>query len=75
MDKEAVVHTYNVILLSHKKEQIWDCSNEVDEPRAYYQSEVTQKEKYKYHILMCIYGIYKDGTDEFIFRAAMGKQS
>jgi len=28
---EAVVHTYNGILLSHKKEHIWICSNEVDE--------------------------------------------
>ena len=29
------------------------------------QSEVNQEEKYKYHILMLIYGIQKDGTDEF----------
>ena len=25
------------------------------------QSEVSQKEKNKYHILMCMYGIWKDG--------------
>ena len=31
MDKEAVVHVYSVILLSHKKECIWVSSNEVDE--------------------------------------------
>ena len=36
MDKEAVVHIYHGILLSHKKECIWVSSNEVDEPRAYY---------------------------------------
>ena len=30
------------------------------------QSEVSQKQKYKYHILMHMYGIQKDGTDEFI---------
>ena len=36
MDKEAVVHKYNGILLSHKKECIWVSSNKVDEPRAYY---------------------------------------
>ena len=36
MDKAAVVHKYNGILLSHKKEHIWVSSNEVDEPRAYY---------------------------------------
>ena len=39
------------------------------------QSEVSQKEKDKYCILTHIYGIYKDGTDEFICRAAMGKQT
>ena len=37
------------------------------------QSEVSQKEKYKYHILTHTYGIQKDGTDEFICRIAMEK--
>ena len=37
------------------------------------QSEVSQKEKYKYHTLMHMYKIQKDGTDELIFRAAMEK--
>ena len=36
-------------------------------------SEVSQKEKDKYHILMHIYGIYKNGTEEFIDRATMEK--
>ena len=31
-----MVHIHNGILLSHKKECIWVCSNEGDEPRAYY---------------------------------------
>ena len=35
------------------------------------QSDLSQKEKYKYRILVHILGIQKDGTDEFIFRAAM----
>ena len=39
------------------------------------QSEVSQKEKDKYHILTHIYGIWKNGTEEFIFRAAMEKQT
>ena len=30
------------------------------------QSEVSQKEKDKYHILMHIYGIQKNGSEEFI---------
>ena len=39
------------------------------------QSEVSQKEKDKYCIPMHIYGIQKDGTDEFIFRSAVEKQT
>ena len=38
------------------------------------KSEVSLKEKDKYHILMHIYGIYKNGTEEFIYRAKMEKQ-
>ena len=37
------------------------------------QSEVSQKEKDKYHILKHIYGIQKSGTEEFTFRAAVEK--
>ena len=39
------------------------------------QSEVSQKEKDKYCILTHIYGIYKNGTEEHIYRAAMEKQT
>ena len=39
------------------------------------QSEVSQKEKDKYHILTHIYGIQKNGVEEFIYRAAMEKQT
>ena len=39
------------------------------------QSEVSQKEKDKYHILAHIYVIYKNGTETFIYRAAMEKQT
>ena len=37
------------------------------------QSEVSQKEKDKYHILTHIYGIWKNITEEFIYRATMEK--
>ena len=30
------------------------------------QSKTSQKDKNKYHILMHIYGIQKDGTDEYL---------
>ena len=36
------------------------------------QSEISQKEKDKYHILTHIYG---NGTEEFIYRAAVEKQT
>ena len=36
IDKEAVVHIHNGILLGHKKEHIWVSSNEVYEPETYY---------------------------------------
>ena len=39
------------------------------------QSDVSQKQKDKYHILTHIYGIQKDGTDEFVCKAAVEKQT
>ena len=39
------------------------------------QSEVSQKEKDKYCILMHIYGIQKNNTEEFIYVATMEKQT
>ena len=39
------------------------------------QSEVSQKEKDKYRILMHIYDIQKNGTEEIICRATMEKQT
>ena len=56
MDKEDVVHIYNGILLSHKKE--WNnaiCSN-MDGPRDYH-TKWSQKEKDKYHMISLICGI------------------
>ena len=44
------------ILFNYIKEHIWVSSNEVDEPTACY-TELSQKEKDKYHILMHIHGI------------------
>ena len=38
------------------------------------QSELSQKEERQYHILMHLYGIQKDGTDEPICRAASRSQ-
>ena len=38
------------------------------------QSEVRQKEKHQYSILTHIYGISKNGTEEFIYRVVMENQ-
>ena len=71
MDKEEVVHIYNGVLFNRKEEHIWISSTEVDEPRAYYTEWGKQKKTSKYHILIHTYGIYKDGTDEPFFKAAV----
>ena len=39
VDKKAVVHVHNGILLSHWKECIWISSNEMDETGAYYTEQ------------------------------------
>ena len=39
------------------------------------QREVSQKEKDKYHILTHIYRTWKNGTEEFIYRASVEKQT
>ena len=39
------------------------------------QGEVSQKEKDKYRILTHIHRIYKNGTEEFIYRATMDKET
>ena len=57
MDKEDVVHIYNGMSLSHKRNEIGSFID--DGPRDIIQSEVSQKEKNKYHILTHIYGISK----------------
>ena len=52
-----MVHICNGILVSHEKERNWIICRDVHGPRVVIQSEVIQKEKNKYHILMHIYGI------------------
>ena len=69
-----MVHKHNVISLNHKNECICASCDELDKPRSIVQSEVSQKEEDKYYILMQIYGITKNGSEEFIYRAAMEKQ-
>ena len=68
MDK-VVVHVYNVILLSHKKECIWVSSNEVDEPRAYYtewskaEREISYSNTYIQNLEKWYWRIYFQGSN------------
>ena len=55
MDKEDVVHIYNGILLSYKN-KIGSFVERWMDLESVIQSEVSQKEKYQYSILMHIYG-------------------
>ena len=57
MDKEDVAHIYNGILLSHKKNKIELFVLRWMDLETVIQSEVSQKEKNKYHMLTHIYGI------------------
>ena len=46
MDKKDVVHKYNGILLSHKKERYWGLCRKVDGPRdCHTQWSKSEKEK------------------------------
>ena len=57
MDKEDVLHIHNGILLSHKKKEIELFVVRWMDLESVIQSEVSQKEKNKYHMLTHIYGI------------------
>ena len=76
MDKEVVVHTYTMEYYSTiKRNAFKSVLTRWMHPEPITQSEISQKEKEKYHILMNIHKIYKNGTEEFIFRAAVEKQT
>ena len=66
MDKKAVVHIHNGVYSAVKKNSFESVLMRWMKLEPIIQSEVSQKEKDKYCILTHIYGIYKDGTDEFI---------
>ena len=73
MDEGAMVHIYSGIVLNHKKDILvlmrWMNLEFI------IQSDVSQKEKNRYCILMQICEIWLDGTDKFVCRAAMEMQT
>ena len=68
-----MVHIYNGILLysAIKMNEFESVLKRWMNPEPVIQSEVSQEEKNKYHILIHIYGIWKNGTDEPIYREEM----
>ena len=57
MDKEDVVNIYNGMLLSHKKNEIMPSAATAMDLETVILSEVSQKEKDKYHMILLICGI------------------
>ena len=58
MNKEDVVNIYNGLLLSHKKKnEIMPFAETWMQPEMIVLSEVSQKEKDKYHMISLICGI------------------
>ena len=57
MDKEDVVHIYNGILLSHKKNEIMSFAATWMDLEIVILSEVSQTEKDKYHMISLLCGI------------------
>ena len=71
VDKEDVVHIYNGILLSHKKNEFESVLVKWLNLEPVKQSVIGQKEKNRYHTVKHIYGIQKNGIDEPICRDGM----
>ena len=57
MDKEDVVHIYNVILFSHKKNKIMPFSATWVELETLLRREINQKEKDKYRMISLLCAI------------------
>ena len=73
MDKEFVVHRHSG-MLAIKRNEIGSFVPMWVDLDSVIQSEVSQKEKNKYHALTHIWN-QKDDTDDFTFRVAMEKQT
>ena len=74
MDKKAVVHIHNGILLSQKKNAFESVLMRWMKLEPIIQSEVSQKEKHQYSILMHLQGIQKDGNNDPICEIAKDTQ-
>ena len=74
MDNEDVVHIYNGILLSHKKNEIIPFAAKWMDLEIIILSEVSQKEKDKYHMISHMWNL-KYGTNEPIYKPETDSQT
>ena len=74
MDKEDVVHIYNGILLSHKKNEIMTFAATSRGLEIIILSKVSQKEKDKYHMISHMWNIKYD-TNELIYKTETDSQT
>ena len=72
--KKVVVHIHNGILVI-KRNAFESVLMKWMNLEPIIQSEVSQKEKDKYRILTHIFGIQQNGSEEFIYRVAIEKQT
>ena len=73
MDKEGGVHIYNGILLSHAKNEIMPFAATWMQLEIIILSEVSQKEKDKYHITYIIWNL-KYNTNQPIYKTETDSQ-
>ena len=73
MDKEVVVHIHDGILLSHKKNTFDVVLMRWMNLEPIIQSEVSQKEKDKYHILTHIYMESRNTVLKNLFTGQQGR--
>ena len=74
MDKKAVVHIHNGVLLTIKKNTFESVLMRWMKLEPIIQCEVSQKEKNQYSMLTRIYGLYKDSNDDPIYETAKEAQ-
>ena len=74
MDKKVVVHIHDGVLLNFEKNTFESVLMRWMKLEPIIQSEVSQKQKHQYSILMHIYGILKDGNNDPICETAKETQ-
>ena len=73
MDKEDVVHIYNGILLSHKKNKIMQFAATWMDLEII-KTKQSKPDKDKYHMISLLCGILKNDTNEFICKTERDSQ-